>query len=529
MRKTTAPTGNAVTLDWCGNKGMVAFGYSSRKVCQESIIMNRMLRPLVSVVVLASVGACGDDDTPSNGGPEKDAGVDASPGTSASQLTSAKPTSTSAQASTASSADASFDLDASASDASTDGGANSCGSIAAACAEFDDVDGLGNLCLRASAGADAEVCGALSDECLDFCQENAPPIIDAGIAAGACEAMGDRCHDLDDGHGLGSLCHDTGHAGNAVWCAAIYDECTALCGHSEPDHDGGPDASASDAGDGNAPSQSVTLNFRALFGDQDFACGQEYTDQGTPPTVVTPQDFRLYISDVRLINSEGVEVPFSIEERSPFQGGGVALLDFEDGSGACLNGNSEMNSTVTGTVPVGSYTGVVFSTSVPTALNHQDPTTLPAPLQAGNMTWGWLYGYKFIKAEVLQVLPVSDATDAGSDASADASAPIPGAGLFHLGSTGCSNETVADAGDDFGAPPAMTCTYPNRNRVELLGFNAAEDVIVADVAELFASTDLTTISMCHSFGEACSGLFENSGVDFATGAALDSQSLFRAE
>jgi uncharacterized repeat protein (TIGR04052 family) len=490
--------------------------------------MTRMLRPLVSVFVLASVGACGDDDAPSNTG--NDAGLDASPGTSATQAASAKPTSSPTQASTAASSTPSATSDAGTADASADAGAGTCELIDSACAGFDDEDGLGNLCLRVSAGADAEECGALGEECLEFCQENAPAIVDAGIAEAACEEMGDRCHDLDDGQGLGHLCHETGHAGNAVWCAAIYDECTALCGHSEPDLDGGLDSATSDA---SPPSQSVTLNFRALFGDQAFACGQEYAGQGTPPAVVTPQDFRLYISDVRLIDSVGAEVPFNIDDRSPFQGGGVALLDFEDGSGACQNGNSEMNSIITGTVPVGNYTGVVFSTAVPTDLNHEDPTTLPAPLQAGNMTWGWLYGYKFIKAEVLQVLPASEAMDAGSDAgtdaSADASAPVPGAGLFHLGSTGCSNITEADAGENFAAPPAMTCSSPNRNRVELLGFNPADDVIIADVAELFAATDLTAISMCHSFGEACSDLFEAVGVDFATGAALDSQSFFRVE
>jgi uncharacterized repeat protein (TIGR04052 family) len=484
--------------------------------------MSNMLRPLVSVIVLTSLSACGDDDLPAN--TASDAGIDASPGESATPSGSATHT-TSATASSTNSAPAPSTRDASVADASLDAGSATCEAITAACTGYDDVDGLGNFCLRVSDAADPEECGALSEECLDFCRDDAPPPADAGsVGAEECEEMGDRCHDLDVGHGLANLCHETGHTGNPAWCTAIFDECNALCGHLEPS-DGGTDASTADAStDGGGATQSVTLNFRASFGDQEFACGQEYADQGTPSTLITPQDLRFYVSNVRLVNEQGAEVPLTIEERSPFQGGGVALLDFEDASGACQNGTPDTNSTVTGSVPAGSYSGVKFSTSVPADLNHQDPTTLPAPLQAGGMTWGWLYGYKFLKVEVLQVL-TPQLTDAGPDASA----PVPGAGLLHLGSTGCSNQVEADAGDDFAAPPTTACGSPNRNEIELTGFDPEANVIVADIAQLFSATDLTTASFCHSSGDPCPSLFESAGVDFDTGEALDVQTLFSVE
>ena len=55
------------------------------------------------------------------------------------------------------------------------------------------------------------------------------------------------------------------------------------------------------------------------------------------------------------------------------------------------------------------------------------------------------------------------------------------------------------------------------------------DVIVADIAALFANTDLTQDAQCHSTGEFCPGPFASAGIDIATGAALPEQTLFRVE
>jgi uncharacterized repeat protein (TIGR04052 family) len=403
-------------------------------------------------------------------------------------------------------------------------------------------DGVLELCQRVVAEGNEEQCGALEDECRGLCDGgNGMSRPDAGAAvADACDQLGDHCHEPDDGSGLANLCHETGHSGNAQWCEAIYDECATVCeglggeadaghgqvedaGHGQVEDAGHPELDASV--DGGGPAQALTLNFAAVFGDEAFACGETYEDQGTPPTVVTPQDLRLYVTDVRLVTATGDEVPFELEERAPFQGGGVALLDFEDGTGECRNGNAALNTTVTGMAPAGEYTGISFSTSVPVDLNHEDPTTLPAPLRAGEMTWGWLYGFKFIKAEVLQV---ADDPLADSGAS-DASVPVPGAGLVHLGSTGCSNLSSADAGEDFAAPPSLLCSNENRNRITLSGFAPTSSVILADLSALFADTDLTVVSMCHSTGEACPPVFESAGVDYATGTALSTQTLFRLE
>ncbi len=274
-------------------------------------------------------------------------------------------------------------------------------------------------------------------------------------------------------------------------------------------------------GGSGAQMEKVTLNFRAQVGDELFACGEKYADQGSSEVEVTPQDFRFYVSAVRLINSDGEEVPVTLDDRSPWQSPEVALLDFEDGTGSCKNGNPQLNATITGTVPEGEYSGVVLSTAVPLDLNHADPTTLPDPLQAGGMTWGWLFGYKFIRAELLATAaPVGEAA--------------PGAGIFHLGSTGCDNTPKGEGGEggtgpDSSGPPSVDCAKQNRNEIHLKKFDPESDVIVADIGAMMAGTDLSKASMCHSGGASCDAYFESVGVDFASGDALKKQTAFRVE
>lgn len=290
----------------------------------------------------------------------------------------------------------------------------------------------------------------------------------------------------------------------------------------ESGNTGGDGSGATGGEGGSSPElQSITLNFRAQIGEELFACGEDYANQGSSDVEVTPQDFRFFVSKIRLINQAGDEVPFLVDDSSPWQSPEVALLDFEDGSGACKNGNADMNTKITGKVPAGEYQGIVLSTAVPVELNHADPTTLPAPLQAGGMSWNWLLGFKFIRAELL----ATSAPGVGDEQ---------GAGVFHLGSTGCDNSNQGEGGagghaPDRGAAPSTACAKQNRNEISLDDFDPSEDVIVADIGALMADNDLSKKSACHSGGDTCDGYFNAAGVDFATGAALESQSMFRAE
>lgn len=277
-------------------------------------------------------------------------------------------------------------------------------------------------------------------------------------------------------------------------------------GTTPPVDSGGGGDAAQDAGP-----RSVTIKFKAKVGTQDFSCGTTYANQGSTMDTVEPRDLRFFVQDVKLVTSGGTEVPVTLAARAPFQTPEVALLDFEDGTGRCSNGNPELNDVITGTVPPGDYTGLVFSNGVPAALNHSDPATATAPLTAGGMTWSWLSGRLFIKAEM-----ASTSQDGG-------------AGLLHLGSTACTNGLGDGGSNDSTKPPSTACARSNRNLVKLTAFDPAVNVVVFDVATLFASSDLKAASLCHSGGPACPPLFAAVGVDIDGGTPLANVPVFRRE
>lgn len=240
--------------------------------------------------------------------------------------------------------------------------------------------------------------------------------------------------------------------------------------------DAGQDAGAkADAGqDAASDLRAVTIRFAAKVGERDFACGERYADQGSTGVEAEPSDFRFYVQDLRLINATGEEVPVQMDERLPWQTPEVALLDFENAEGRC-DATRETNTEITGKVPPGEYTGVAFKNGVPHALNHENPATVPAPLQAPGASWGWLLGFRFVLAELAQ-----PAGDAGAG----------GVGIFHLGSTACE-------GDPQGGG-SVTCAHPNRTDIRLTGFDPDTNKVVADIGALFAHTDLSKPQVCHS-------------------------------
>jgi len=333
----------------------------------------------------------------------------------------------------------------------------------------------------------------------------------------ACEDEGSDCKvDCDeDDEDCNQRCDNDRYDCRRA-CEKI-DPCDDCDGDCDDSCDEEPrDAGASDAGpDPDEPDEpdepeeddevSVSIQFEARVGSQAFACGEQYTDIGARGTTVTPTDLRLFVQDLKLITSAGKEVPVTLDVRRPWQSKQVALLDFEDGEGQCSEGNPETNTKITGTVPRGTYTGISFSNGVPEKLNHADPSEAQDPLdEFGNLSWGWLGGFRFTKVEVREV---TDAADFGC-------------GIAHIGSTACSGDP--DEG-------TVKCSKSNRNSIELDGFNAKSDVIVFDVAEVFEDTDLTKATECHSTGENCAAMFEAFGVDLADGTPLSSQSVFRVE
>lgn len=243
----------------------------------------------------------------------------------------------------------------------------------------------------------------------------------------------------------------------------------------------------------------VTIRFAAMVGERPAACGIIYDGVGTAESSLSLNDYRFFVSNVRLITAAGEEVAVELAQDGLWQYADVALLDFEDGTGPCgETGTAEMNTRVIGSVPAGEYTSIAFNLGVPFELNHLDTATAPAPLNIPAMWWNWRGGYKFVRID-LQT-PQSQTPQ----------------WFIHLGSTGCSSP-------DNSSAPTEACANPNLSAVRLEGFSPLHNFVVADLNGLLASVNLNeSVPMppgCMSGTEDtdCAGLFPGFGLDLATG------------
>jgi len=323
--------------------------------------------------------------------------------------------------------------------------------------------------------------------------------------------------------------------------------------------------------------QEVILNFAAEVGGQPFACGEQYSDMGTTAATITPADFRLYLSAVALLDAAGAAVPLTLEQDGIWQYQDVALLDFEDGSGPCQNGNAPTNLSIRGTVPAGDYSGVQFTLGLPFELNHADNLLAESPLNLSAMFWNWQGGYRFFKVDIAaaggsdmaggmhlgqcmhmgqgqsmgegqgmsecmhmgqgmhmgegmqmgQGMHLGQGMGAGMQQNAAEHTEAAGHGsggfLVHLGSTGCASASMTTS-------PVAACANPNLVEVGFSDFDPAADTIVIDLAGVLQYSDLNfntpgTAPGCMSGinDPECAGIFKGFGLDGST------QQLFRVK
>ena len=289
--------------------------------------------------------------------------------------------------------------------------------------------------------------------------------------------------------------------------------------------------------------KEIAINFEGWVGDDRFECGNSYDRVGESETTITPTDFRLYVSNVSLIDEDGNAVAVELEQDGKWQHQNVALLDFEDGTGACDNGTTETNTSIVGTVPEGDYQSLQFTLGVPERLNHDDAAIAPSPLNLTSMWWNWQGGYKFLRVDLetdseianvssssstyenqdgenVQINQQSSTTQGGETTQTSSQTSIfkNGTGshsqtsstnrrgshsqtssthtssddhnqvssnsyLIHLGSTGCNDSAQSEL---FG------CANPNRSEIVLEDFNPEDNVVIVDLAELLYESDLTT-------------------------------------
>lgn len=255
-----------------------------------------------------------------------------------------------------------------------------------------------------------------------------------------------------------------------------------------------------DSGSGDLHDDGLTsIRFAAMVGDRPASCGMTYEGVGAESSMMELTDFRFYISNIELINAAGEAMPMELQQDGLWQHDNVALLDFEDGSSGCAEfGNEQVREKVVGTVPDGEYTGIRFMMDVPFELNHLDVTAAPSPLNIPALWWNWQFGYKFARIEML----------ANGET-----------WLLHLGSTGCEAPNGA-------TPPEQPCANTNAVMVELDGFNPKMNFIVADVAALLATVDISTSTpqppgcMSGIDDPDCTAIFPALGISLETGDLL---------
>ena len=243
----------------------------------------------------------------------------------------------------------------------------------------------------------------------------------------------------------------------------------------------------------------VELNFSAGYGDHTLSCTG--ASAGLQLT-----DLRFFVYDLKLIDQDGRPIPVGLLADGLWQDGNVALLDFEDGQGACINGSVESNRSVRGVVAGkndgGPSRGISLTVGVPPDRNHRDPMTAKAPLNYTAMHWHWLNGYKFMR------VGVSNESDHF---------------WMHLGSSHCDG-SISDG---------IECRVSNRVAVTLGDFDPSQDRIVIDLEPLVTAVNLAdgVGSDCSSGPDeiACGAAFAAFGLPFGATTDATSQRVFRSE
>jgi uncharacterized repeat protein (TIGR04052 family) len=242
-----------------------------------------------------------------------------------------------------------------------------------------------------------------------------------------------------------------------------------------------------------AQSQPITIRFRAMIGGEEFACGRSYHGVGATRSTIAPRDLRFYVYRFRLIDVQGQEVPVDLNQGDRWQLDDLALLDFEDGTGACDNGTPERNMAVTGSIHSGQFRGLRFMLGVPEGKNHADMSAMPPPLNLTAMFWSWNNGHKFLRLEL---------TSKGR----------PRGYAFHLGSTGCHPDASAGG-------RGVRCLHPNLASVDLPDFEPSRSEVVLDLDALLSGVDLDNPGGGDCLSEpgdaGCAPLFRALGLDSA--------------
>lgn len=247
-----------------------------------------------------------------------------------------------------------------------------------------------------------------------------------------------------------------------------------------------------DSSTSSTETRDLTLDFRAINSTvtpsvdiTESLCDTTLTAVGTADTDATIAYMAFYISDVRLVTSDGTEVEVTLDENQVSQEQGIAMVDFRDITSAC-GGTGDTKSVwneVTGTYEHKdgtSYTGLKYQLGLPAEINHAELETAGVLSSEVSMSWGWLSGYRYLR---MDLVPDGGVTTVSSTAST---------WTVHLGATGCTNADENDGTENRTAPPTTgECDTPNLSEVSLTSFDPDSSKIAVDIAALYAGNDIT--------------------------------------
>jgi uncharacterized repeat protein (TIGR04052 family) len=283
---------------------------------------------------------------------------------------------------------------------------------------------------------------------------------------------------------------------------------------------GGGDSPSNAAATSAAAVQDVSVQFAAVVGSSaPVDCSSTLAGLGSSAVNAQLKDLRFYLSNVRLVSSTGLEVPITLSANAFQQGTGVdsaVLIDLTDLSGSVCgasgaDGTAETNLQVVGKVPPGTYVRFKATVGLSDALNHSDTMAAAAPLDNMAMGWSWQNGRKFIKLELDPAGGVADG--AGNVATYN----------VHVASTNCTGGNVGSA----------TCSNANMAAIDI-PLNPASQQVALDLNELFRGVNLGgnaagAVGCMSATSDAdCAALFNNLGLNLATGAVSGTQAVFRA-
>lgn len=304
-------------------------------------------------------------------------------------------------------------------------------------------------------------------------------------------------------------------------------------------------AAASDPAASSAGAKSVSIQFAALNGSAPVKCGTRLVGVGNTAASADVKDLRFYITKLALLTDKGVAVPVKLDSnvwQLTHGPDAVALIDLEDGSGACASAynTATTNAVITGKVPAGHYVGLQGSMGVPEALTHSATVGSPPPLDIAAMSWSWQAGRRFAKIELNPVGGVARMmVPKGASEAAAGSSPTFN---LHLGSSGCIAKVDAAgmAIKDATGNPTYVCSNPNVVDFKLAQFDVASQQVAMDIGQLFKTVNLSKDGggavgcMAGPTDPECIEIFKALQVSFGSGSnglpinGGAAQSVFRA-